>query len=235
MSDNPRNEPDRPRMARKPKSAEEELWHYAVSAIALLVILTAAILTPSYLNYRYRLRQLEYISSSTNAARQTAPTSTTSWNQLSMTSPVSAKPETDSLGEPPLKPADIYETYGQLITMLLGFVAAVGVLCGYFAKKSVRELTEDVRDDMNREKEWFRRECELALKEADSAKAAAKASMDEAKQLQRDLSDLVKRTHDGLKSLDEAIAKYRQDGSSQASSTAKTAATVDEQLAKELT
>jgi hypothetical protein len=151
-----------------------------------------------------------------------------------MTGPGSATPETDPFGEPPLKPADIYATYGQLITMLLGFVAAVGVLCGYFAKKSVRELTEDVRDDMDREKEGFRRECDLALKEANSAKSDAKASMDEVKELEATLSELVKKTHEGLRALDEAIAKYKENGSFQASSTTKTAAAVDEQLAKEL-
>lgn len=234
MSENPRSESDRSRTPRKPKGGEERLWHYALSAFALLVVLTAAILTPNYLNYCFRVRQLEHISSSTNAVRPTTPPIAASSNQPPTTSVVSARPEPDPLGEPPLKPADIYETYGQLITMLLGFVAAVGVLCGYFAKKSVRELTEDVRDDMDREKEWFRRECDLALKEANAAKTDAKESLDEAKKLEASLSELVKKTHDGLKALDEAIAKYKDNGSSQASSTTKTTATVDEQLRKEL-
>lgn len=226
MTESQKTDRERPRTTSKARGGEERLWHYAVSAFALLVVLTVAILTPNYLNYRYRVKHLEHLSSSTNALLRAAPGTATA---------ASLKPDSADLSEPPLKTSDIYETYGQLITMLLGFVAAVGVLCGYFAKKSVRELTEDVRDDMNREKEWFRRECDLALKEADAAKSGAKASLDEATKLKTDLSELIKKTHDGLKALDEAIAKYKDNGSAQALSTTKTTAAVDEQLEKELT
>jgi hypothetical protein len=234
MSESQKPDRERPKDTPRRKGAEEKLWHYAVSAFALLLVLTVAILTPNYLNYRYRVQHLEHLSGSSSTADNAASVTSVASNAPPAVTATSPKSDSRDLGEPPLKTSDIYETYGQLITMLLGFVAAVGVLCGYFAKKSVRELTEDVRDDMEREKTWFRRECDLALKEADAAEASAKASLDEATKLKTELGELVKKTHEGLKALDEAIAKYKDNGPTQASSTTKTTAAVDEQLEKEL-
>lgn len=233
MSENQRTERERTKPTPKARGSEEKLWHYAVSAFALLVILTMAILAPNYWNYRYRVKQLERFSISTNAVLTSAPAGVVASNAPPAAAVTPPKSGIEVVGEAPLKTSDIYETYGQLITMLLGFVAAVGVLCGYFAKKSVRELTEDVRADMDREKEWFRRECDLALKQTENAKQEATESLAAAKKLEQELQDLVRENKQQLAALDEAIARYKEKGAPQAPSTTKTTATVDEQLAKE--
>lgn len=200
---------------------KEQLWRYGAAAIVLLVILTAAILTPDYLNYRYKLAALK------RPAPIAQPGAT---NNLTRVVPPSADEKSSSTQETALKTADIYETYGKLITMLLGFVSVVGVLFGYFVRKNVRELTEDVRSDVQREVEYFKRERESALEKIAEADKKAQLSLTKGETLETKLEALLKSVEERLKALDEAIKSYQEKRSAPSPSTADTTAKVDQEL-----
>ena len=61
--------------------------------------------------------------------------------------------------------------------MLLGFVSVVGVLFGYFVRKSVRELTEDVRHDVEAQVKLFEQQKQLVIDQAKVAQQAADSTL----------------------------------------------------------
>jgi hypothetical protein len=123
----------------------ESVTPYAVTAVILLIILCAAILTPDYLNYRYRVVALTTASKnqvtpikSSEATKQPASTSPNALQYI-------ASSETTSMADVPIKTSDMFEVYGKLVTMLLGFISIIGVLFGYFVRRSLREVEDDIR------------------------------------------------------------------------------------------
>ena len=206
----------------------ETFLPYALCASGLLLLLTLAILTPDYLNYRYRRDRLLHPAPAAATAQ-----SATNGAVGAGTAPDKQKPATQSttIGEGELlKASDIYETYAKLVTMMLGFVSVVGVLAGYFVRKSVRELTEDVRIEVEREVKIFERQRTDALEKVKDAEAATKKALDEAAKIKGEFEELLKKVAVNLKALDEIAESRRSQKKSLLGSAGETSSQVDEQL-----
>lgn len=204
----------------------EAFWPYALFGGVLLVVLTLAILTPDYLNHQYRRERLLKQQPSSAAVQSTpnpSGTSSAATNQPANT------PEPNANGDSP-KAADIYDTYAKLVTMMLGFVSVVGVLAGYFVRKSVRELTEDVRDEVEREVKVFERQRTDALEKVKDAEDATKKALNEAAKIKAEFEELLKKVAVNLKTLDEIAESRRAQKKSLLGSSSETSSQVDAQL-----
>ena len=132
------------------------MWPYGLTSVLLLVILTLAILAPDYWNYRYQLS----IAMSRNMA--TVPTIHINSNALPTILAIDSNAPLDVIKaidlttiDPPLKTSDIFETYGKLLTLLLGFISVLAVFLGYFVRRSLREVEEDMHSSLkNRMEQW---------------------------------------------------------------------------------
>lgn len=158
----------------KPDAAEElqetaraigepvSITPYALSAVALLLILTGAILTPDFLNYSLRVEELR--ASSSKAAQVPASTVVSSASPTtSAPVPTTATPAKVEDKKPALDSAQIFETYGKLLTMLLGFVSILGVFVGYFVRKSLREIQEDIYKDVEKRMNLWEEQKDMVL------------------------------------------------------------------------
>jgi hypothetical protein len=232
MSEISKAEPQSREALPKSRAVDHTLWPYGVCAFLLLVVLTSAILAPSYWNYSYRVQYLEHhlrLGPMTNSPAFGALTNSTA---SPMTAVTFSKSDNFNIPDAPLKTADIYETYGQLITMLLGFVAAVGVFFGYFAKKSLRELTEDVRQDVERQSAANKDQFAVLRAAVKDAIENTKAVEERLGEREAELKKLIAETQQILTTLNEARRTY--DDTSHVRTTARMTATVDQQLENEL-
>jgi hypothetical protein len=197
-------------------SPSTELKGYAVTAIILLLILTGAILTPDLLNYRYRALAIEahekslpvFVLSKPDGVAPSVGTGT----PPSRATAAPTSETMDQTGEAnPISNADIFETYGKLVTMLLSFVAAIGVIAGYFIKKSFSELHEEIRDNVGREIATFEREKALVQEEmrthVENVKGACGKVKELEAQLEKQLSEIKKHLELLNASIPSAVAK----------------------------
>ena len=206
---------------------QEKFWPYALCAGGLLLILTLAILTPDFLNYRYRQDRLLH-SAADAAAAQTNPTpavGATATDQSKITTPTAPGLPFESP-----RPSEIYETYAKLVTMMLGFVSVVGVLAGYFVRKSVRELTEDVRIEVAREVKIFERDRTHALEKIKEAEDATKKALAEAERIKKEFEELLKKVSVELKAMNEMVEHIGKQKKSLLGNSRDTSAQVDAQL-----
>ncbi len=155
-----------PSQAQLPKPS---VGWYAASAIVLLLILTTAILTPDYLNYRLRVQELsaQVKPSPTLAGMLTGPLVGPPSPQAASGTPSLPLP---TVIKPALETSQIFETYGKLITMLLGFVSILGVFVGYFVRKSLREIQEDVYKDVEKRMLLWELEKQMVLRSLDETR-----------------------------------------------------------------
>lgn len=136
----------------KVERQQESLKPYAITGVILLLVFVTAILMPDYFNFRLRLARIE-MASKTAATQPIEPAPTGSTNNKSGTNNISAptlsssKTESDNLMPASTEPksSEIFETYGKLLTMLLAFVSVLGVFFGYFVRKSLRDVEDDMR------------------------------------------------------------------------------------------
>ena len=163
---------NQPRMDRQ----QESLMPYALTGVVLLVVFVSAILMPDYFNYKLRLARIEAISKmSASQPTATAPTSTTN-NKGESNNP--AVPTQLSPSTEP-KPSEIFETYGKLLTMLLAFVSVLGVFFGYFVRKSLRDVEEDMRRQVTDTMGFWEKEKKRFFDEVTSTLAEVKKQQSE--------------------------------------------------------
>jgi hypothetical protein len=204
-------------------------------AFGVMVVFVAALLIPDYMNYQLKLVILE---------QQRPPAAQPMWsldtnvfgksssNVFFVSTNASSRAQTPSEATA-VKPSDIYETYAKLITMLLGFISVVGVLFGYFVRRHVRELTEDIRRDVELEMKHIHDQHKLVQ---DQTKAAQEKSGDilrQVEQLARDYKELDASAKGKLEALDAAIKRYQEQRGPVAGATADVAAKVDDEMQKE--
>lgn len=174
---------------------QERLWPYAVTAAILLVVFVTAILTPDYFTYKLRLARIESQNraSVTNSTATIQPAATSNQGAPKNSPTPGPTDKTESGDIPPSsiepKSSEIFETYGKLLTMLLAFVSVLGVLFGYFVRRSLREVEEDMRRLVTEtmgswEKEWNRlsKEVTSKLTEIDAKQAEVKEIIASSKQ-----------------------------------------------------
>ena len=156
----------------KSGESQERLWPYAVTGTILLVVFVTAILIPDYFSYKLRLARIEaeIKASTTKTTPSTQPDNKSEPNNPI---PQSQTGNTESKYGPSLstepKSSEMFETYGRLLTMLLAFVSVIGVFFGYFVRKSLREVEEDMRCQVKEivqswEKDWARLSGEVSSK-----------------------------------------------------------------------
>jgi hypothetical protein len=94
---------------------------------------------------------------------------------------------------------------------LLSFVAAIGVIAGYFIKKSFSELHEEIRDNVGREIATFEREKALVQEEmrthVENVKGACGKVKELEAQLEKQLSEIKKHLELLNASIPSAVAK----------------------------
>jgi gas vesicle protein len=192
------------------------LWPYATISFILLIVLSSAILFPDYLNYKYKLRNLELSTQQYNSTLialtlatqqyQSAPLSfrTALQNQASSHQPcgVDNLPSNDV----PLKTSDIFETYGRLLTLFLGFASVLGVLLCYFLRKSLREIEEDIRQNVKHEMSLWKEGNDILSTSVKAQLKESKEHLDEFKKL----TDENKKLLDILKVAADAETKTKK-------------------------
>jgi len=142
-------------------SNQTSITPYALSAVAMMLILSGDILTPDFLNYSLRVEELK---NAQKAAPILSPPTSDS------TSPVSASPPTTPVTsvttdekKVALDSSQIFETYGKVVTMLLGFVSILGVFVGYFVRKSLREIQKDIYHDVEKRMKLWEEQKDMLL------------------------------------------------------------------------
>lgn len=136
------------------KSQIDLKW-YGGAAVVLMMILTAAILTPDYFSYKLKMEALR--STQSVPSKQSPPSIKSCEDQPQ---PAGGKSQAVATAKVTLEkaedekkasdPSQLFETYGKLLTMLLGFVSVLGVFVGYFVRKSLREIQDDISQDVEK-------------------------------------------------------------------------------------
>jgi hypothetical protein len=179
----------------QPGKRQEHLWPYAVMAAVLLIVFVTAILTPDYFTYKLRLARIESQNraSATNLTATTQPPAASNQG-APKNSPLPGPADKTESGNIPTsstepKSSEIFETYGKLLTMLLAFVSVLGVLFGYFVRRSLSDVEEDMRrqvketmDFWEKEKNRLSGEVTSKLAEIDAKQAEVKVTIASSKQ-----------------------------------------------------
>lgn len=159
-----------------PKAAKqfESFRPYAIIGTVLLVVFVTAILTPDYFNYRLRMERIKIAGKTSATSSAANSSSVTPSNKAESTGAVPSqsqtKVESETLSPPSTEPksSEIFETYGKLLTMLLAFVSVLGVFFGYFVRKSLREVEEDMRQQVKDNMGFWEKERDRFFGEANS-------------------------------------------------------------------
>lgn len=149
----------------KKRSAADNPWLYVTAMLIVLISMVLTILLPSYWNFRLRNRQIDWAEQVATAAattpkgaaqsqpsNQTAPAlggvtanqSTENSTLPHRTDSASAREIGKSEGEDLSR---MFDTYARLLTMLVAVLSGFGVFFGFFVRKSIREVEDDIRKD----------------------------------------------------------------------------------------
>jgi hypothetical protein len=223
---------------RKPPPSEGFLL-YAVAGGLLLVLLVAAILTPDYLNYRLRMAAIEAGKVSTIPAIATpgtpitAPGNPTTLPGNPGTAPVNAgtvksSPTTSGVTPQELKSSEIFEAYGRLLTMLLALGSVLGVFFGYFVRKSLREMEEDLRTHVIQNMDSWEKQRDRLSSDVTAKLAEVSLAQKAQELLQKKAEKTLRRVRHALRVLDEAAKVDSQKATpNQERTAASVAATLD--------
>jgi hypothetical protein len=192
------------------------LWPYAFWGSFLLVVFVAGILAPDYFNYRIRLAKIEATSKISAATATTVPSANTTSSTTAATSPVSPAQGASTtvadnlaLASTEVKSSEIFETYGKLLTMLLAFASVLGVFFGYFVRKSLREVEEDLRGYVQQSMDfWGNERDRLSSEVAGKLKEINEQGQQQAK-LSQEFEKIIERGQKALQAL-EATAKAEE-------------------------
>jgi hypothetical protein len=210
----------------KAEKQPEPFWPYAVSGIFLLVVFVAAILTPDYFNYQLRLARIQAASkiSTTNLIppSQTGTAGCKGESAALLPAPSPSKVEPESLLPPSTEPknSEIFETYGKLLTMLLAIVSVLGVFFGYFVRKSLREVEEDMRRQVMDTMGFWEKEKIRFFGEVNS-------TLEQVKKQQSEVSDTIASSKQVLEVLKASAKAEGQKLSSEAGLAATAVAEID--------
>lgn len=208
-------------------------WPYALLGSFLLVVFVAGILASDYFNYRIRMAKIQAFSMSgtTNAPGVSAAGLTNLPGVTSNAAPATSasKPSSENLaaGSLELKGSELFETYAKLLTMLLGFVSVLGVFFGYFVRKSLREVEEDLRGHVALSMDlWAKEKDRLSGEVAAKLKEISKHQQQQAK-LVAEFEKTLDRSKQALQALEAAAKSEEQKLTGGAGRTASAAATID--------
>jgi hypothetical protein len=193
------------------------LWPYAVSGAFLLVVFMTGIIVPDYFNYQIRLAKIEAVSKISAAATK------------SSTAQTDSKSIVDNLTSPSLevKSSEIFETYGKLLTMLLGLVSVLGVFFGYFVRKSLREVEEDLRGHVQQSMEFWGKERDRLSNEVSEKLREIAEQRRQQEKLSQDFEKTVERSKQVLETLEVAAKAEQQKLTGDIARTATAAAKID--------
>ena len=204
-------------------------WPYACWGSFILVLFVTAITAPDYFNYQIRLAKVE---STAKIAQNVVVALSASNSKITADSTVlksAGETVTKSFMSPVLEPksSEIFDTYGKLITMLLGFISVLGVFFGYFVRKSLREAEEDLRDHVKlsmdlweKEKDRLSAEVSNKLKEIAKDQGQQKTKADE-------FDTIIAKSKKALEALEAAAKTEEQKLTGATARTATAAAMID--------
>lgn len=186
-------------MARR--NEQPQFWIYGLSAAGLLLVFTVGILIPDYWSYNLELERMK-LDQRPHAAVTPAQekledgSAKNSLQSVHISVPTQTKAgEEKSRGVGAEK---IFETYGKLITMLLGFVSILGVFVGFFVRKSLREIEDDVENRVEKRMKLWEDQKDMVLEKVKTAETKYEKYTT--------LYDEMKRALDALKRVQETEA-----------------------------
>ncbi len=151
---------------------QPRFWIYGLSAAGLLVVFTIGILIPDYWSYNLELERmkLDQRADASETPVQEKPQDGSAKNSLQSVH-ISVPTQTKSGAEKSqgVGAEKIFETYGKLITMLLGFVSILGVFVGFFVRKSLREIEDDVENRVEKRMKLWEDQKDMVLEKVKAA------------------------------------------------------------------
>lgn len=202
------------------QSAEKSLvrlWPYALLGSFLLIVFVTGILAPDYFNYQIRMAKIEAASKISAAAK--SPASEQNASKAIADNLMSASLE--------VKSSEIFETYGKLLTMLLGLISVLGVFFGYFVRKSLREVEEDLRGHVQQNMDfWGKERDRLSSDVARQLKDIGEQRQQQEK-LSQEFEKTVERSKQTLQALEAAAKAEEQKLTGATGRTATAAAKID--------
>ncbi len=153
-------------------------WPFVVGAIAILLIMTLAVIASDYFDFVRRLVE-------TTIHREPPSNSNTQAIAVSST--------TDS--------SKVFEAYGRLITILVAFMSVLGVFFGYFVRRSIRETEDDMDKRLTRSLDGWEKERKEIKQEYGDQSAKLEKKIQE-------VSELENRLRSSLGKLELASSRY---------------------------
>jgi hypothetical protein len=196
----------------KPGQQADQFLRYAITGSLLMTLLVLAILVPDLLNYRLRVAKIE--ASSKMSAKVPGEPGTSSGTQNTTEKkteppqPVS-KPEPDS-GPAEPKSSEIFETYGRLLTMLLAFLSVLGVFFGYFVRKSLREVEEDMRLHVTQTMEFWEKEKKRLSDEVESELKEIRTQQADFNKQQAEFNKVIVKGQKTLQAMEAALSSTQK-------------------------
>jgi uncharacterized membrane-anchored protein YhcB (DUF1043 family) len=132
-------------------------WSTLFSALFILTLLVTAITLPEYWEHQVRTTHLQLlqqlpgdimensdqaVAGSEDGEAITSTTTDSSFYSRQLTSSLENQ-------------ARVFETFGRLITLILAVVSVLGVFFGFFVRKSIREVEEDMEKKVDRQVEMM--------------------------------------------------------------------------------
>ena len=175
------------------------------------------ILATDYFNYQIRLAKIEAVSKISVAAPKPAPAQ------------IDSKGLVDNLASPSLevKSSEIFETYGKLLTMLLGLVSVLGVFFGYFVRKSLREVEEDLRGHVQQNMDFWGKERDRLSNEVSGKLKEIAEQRQQQEKLSQEFEKTAERSKQVLEALEAAAKAEQQKLTGDTARTATAAAAID--------
>ena len=234
-SNDPANAPKPSEPANQPKAQRPPVrfWPYALLGSFLLVVFVAGILASDYFNYRIRLAKIEAVKKvATVSAPTVSPLSVTNaTGGINNTAPAQTSdktsPEGAALASIEVKSSEIFETYGKLLTMLLGFISVLGVFFGYFVRKSLREVEEDLRDHVALSMDLWEKEKDRLSGEVTSKLKEINRHQQQQAKLVAEFDKTLERSKKALEALEAAAKSEEQKLAGGGGRTATAAAALD--------
>lgn len=193
------------------------LWPYAFSGAFLLLVFMTGILAPDYFNYQIRLAKIEAVSKISAAATKHTPAQTDSKSIVDTLTSASLE----------VKSSEIFETYGKLLTMLLGLVSVLGVFFGYFVRKSLREVEEDLRGHVQQSMDFWGKERDRLSSEVSGKLNEIAEQRQQQEKLSQEFEKTVERSKQVLEALEAAAKAEQQKLTGDTARTATAAAAID--------
>lgn len=211
-------------------------WSFIVAGLGTLAILAFAIITPELLDFSIRQQQLQkltIIQQAPNSAisgqqpMQEPPTSPT----IDSTSPIqqptpsthlrpsvhSSQSEGLSTSLSPVtilsdteRTSKIFDAYGRLLTLLVAMISIMGVFFGYFVRRTIREVEEDVEKRLTKSLDGWEKERNDIKGDYAKSKEQLESGIIKVSELEQKADNLQKLMDKRLTLLDEAIKRYQE-------------------------